>query len=66
MSHFDEIDVGDLSNITLNCHSYYIVVNKVFLQFNKCEKVDVFEHHRFCDEFSHLVYTRFVRNASLF
>ena len=38
MSHFDEIDVGDLSNITLNCHIYYIVVNKVFLQFTKCEK----------------------------
>ena len=38
MSHFDEIAVGDLSNILLNCHIYYIVVNKVFLQFNKSEK----------------------------
>ena len=38
MSHFDEIDVGGLSNITLNYHIYYVVVNNVFLQFNKCEK----------------------------
>ena len=38
MSHVDEIDVGDLSNIPLNGHIYSIVVNLVFLQFNKCEK----------------------------
>ena len=29
-------------------------------------EVDVLKHHRFCDEFSHLVYKRFVASASLF
>ena len=28
-------------------------------------EVDVLKHHRFCDEFSHLVYKRFVASASL-
>ena len=63
-SHIDGIDLLDVLNVLLNCKIHYIVVNYVFLQFNKCE-VDIFEHHRLCDEFSHLVNACFVATRRL-
>ena len=41
------------------------VAKNLFLQFIKCFEVDVFEHPRFCDEFSHLMTLRFVANSTL-
>ena len=37
-SHIDGIDLLDVLNVLLNCKIHYIVVNYVFLQFNKCVK----------------------------
>ena len=37
-THFDGIDLLDVLNVLLNCQIHYIVVNNVFLQFNKCVK----------------------------
>ena len=37
----------------------------LFLEFNKSFEVDVFEHPRFCDEFSHLMTGHFVANSTL-
>ena len=38
MSQLDGKDVSDVINPLLNCHIDYAVVNRIFLQFNKCVK----------------------------
>ena len=42
-----------------------MVVNKDFLSVDPVCEVDVFKHLRFCDDFSHLVTTRFLATAKL-
>ena len=38
MSHLDGILVLDILNVVWNCHIYYTIVNKLFIQSIKCEK----------------------------
>ena len=54
-SHFDWRYVSDVLNVLLNFHIYCWVVNDTSFQLLIVSEVDVFEHPRFCDEFSHLV-----------
>ena len=64
-SYIDEMDVWNDSNVLWMCPIYHSVDKSLFLQFTKCFEVDVFEHPRFCDEFSHIVTLRFVANSTL-
>ena len=64
-SHFDGMDVWNDSNGLWKCQIYHSVAKNHLLQVTKCFEVDVFDHLRFCDEFSHLVTLRFVANSSL-
>ena len=50
---------------SLNCQIYFAVVNTRFLQSKEVCEVDVFDHPRFCDEFSHLVNKHVEEPASL-
>ena len=45
-----EVDVFSQIESLMKCHLYH----------KQVYEVDVFEHHRFCDEFSHLVIRRFL------
>ena len=58
-SEFDRINIQHVRNILQNCQIYHIVVNSLFRHFIKVLEVDVFEHHRCCDEFSNIVKRRF-------
>ena len=52
-------------NVLWKCQIYYLVAKKLLIQVTKCFEVDVFEHPRFCDEFSHLATLRFVAKSTL-
>ena len=54
-----------IKNILLNCQIYFAVANTRFLQSKEVCEVDVFEHPRFCDEFSNLVNRHVVKPATL-
>ena len=58
-SHLNRIDVLDALNVVLKCQTYYTVFNRLLYE------VDVFEHHRFCDDVSHLVNKGFLASQGL-
>ena len=64
-SHIDEMHVWNDLNGLWKCQIYHSVAKNRFLQFTKCFEVDISEHPRFYDEFSHLVTLRFVANSTL-
>ena len=54
-SHFNRIDVLDALNVLLKWQTYYTALNRLFFLVKQLYEVDVFEHHRFCDDFPHLI-----------
>ena len=65
-SHFDWRYVLDVLNVLLNIQIYCWVVNDTSLQLIIANEVYVFEHPRYCDEFSHLANRGFHATATLF
>ena len=64
-SHFSRIDVLDIFSLLNNLAELLSSCQLPFISDKQVYEVDVFEHHRFCDEFSHLVDKSFLASPSL-
>ena len=64
-SYLNGIDFWNDLKILLNFQIYFAIVNTRFLQSKEVCEVDVFEHPRFCDEFSYLVNRHVVEFSTL-
>ena len=64
-SHLNLIDVLDALNVLLKCQILLNCSELTFISVKQLYEVDVVEHHRLCDEFSHIVNRSFLASPSL-